>query len=142
MVACYGQVIGAIAELSARVRVISIRVPTEVGQMRSVCHGREFLVLEDIRMHARAESDSAIPVVKDAEKQGPIPSAWRSTLKKIIEAFVLKDYRISTGIPGVAPVSAATAEQIQNYIEEYGATLIDLPESTWNSSVCIWVGDH
>jgi hypothetical protein len=93
-------------------------------------------------MHAHPEGGSEIPVVKDAENQGPVPSAWRSILTEIITAFVRKDYRLSTGIPGVAPVSAATAEQIQNYIEDYGATLIDLPESTWNTSVCIWVGDR
>lgn len=39
MVACYGQVTGAIAELSARVRVISIRVPTEVGQKQNLEFG-------------------------------------------------------------------------------------------------------
>lgn len=83
-----------------------------------------------------------IPAVKDAENQGPVPSAWRSILTEIIASFVRKDYRLSTGIPGVAPVSAATAEQIQHYIEAYGATLIDLPASTWNTSVCIWIDNH
>lgn len=93
-------------------------------------------------MHAHAEDGGEIAVLKNAENQGPVPSAWRSILTEIIAAFVCKDYRLSTGIPGVAPVSNATAEQIQNYIRDYGATLIDLPESTWNTSVCIWVGDR
>jgi hypothetical protein len=93
-------------------------------------------------MQVRAEDGGEIPVVKDAENQGPVPSAWRSILTRIIAAFVRKDYRLSTGIPGAAPVSSETAEQIQNYIGSYGATLIDLPESTWSTSVCIWVGDR
>lgn len=93
-------------------------------------------------MQVHAEGGAEIPVVKDAENQRPVPSAWRSILTKIIAAFVRKDYRLRTGIPGVAPVSAATAEQIQNYIRDYGVTLIDLPESTWDTSACIWVGDR
>lgn len=93
-------------------------------------------------MHVHTEGGGEIAVFKDAENQGPVPSAWRSILTEIIAAFVRKDYRLSNGIPGVAPVSDATAEQIQNYIRDYGATLIDLPESTWNTSACIWVGDR
>jgi hypothetical protein len=85
----------------------------------------------------RRDTDS-----KDAENQGPVPSAWRSILTEVIAAFVHKDYQLSTGIPGVAPVPAATAEQVKNYIGDYRATLIDLPESTWNTSVCIWVGNR
>jgi hypothetical protein len=83
-----------------------------------------------------------IPVVKDAEKEGPIPSVWRPVLTGIVAAFARQDYRLSSGMAGVAPVSAVTAEQIQDYIENYGATLIDLPESTWNTSVCIWEGNR
>ncbi|MYM27431.1 hypothetical protein GTP58_03755 [Duganella sp. CY15W] len=93
-------------------------------------------------MQAHAKGGYEIPVVKDAQNQGPIPSTWRSILAEIIAAFVRKDYRLNTGIPGVAPVSATIGEQIQNYIRDYGATLIDLPESTWDTSVCIWGGNR
>jgi hypothetical protein len=37
-------------------------------------------------------------------------------------------------------VQADTAEQIENYIKNYGAELIELPEETWDSSVCSWAG--
>lgn len=93
-------------------------------------------------MQGHAECGGEVRVVKDAENQGPVPSAWRAMLTEIVAAFVRKDYRLSTGIPGVAPVLSATAEQIQNYIRGYGATLIDLPESAWNTSVCIWADDR
>jgi hypothetical protein len=78
--------------------------------------------------------------VTDEETERPIPSAWRWVIREIVGAFVRYDYQISAGIPGVAQVSAETAAQIQNYIQDYGATLVDLPEETWNSSVCIWMG--
>lgn len=63
-------------------------------------------------------------------------------LKEIVDAFVRLDYRLADGVPGVAPVSEETALQIREYIEEYGARLVALPEATWDTSVCIWMGNH
>lgn len=83
---------------------------------------------------------SEVMAVKDEEAERPIPSAWRSVIREIVNAFVRHDYYLGAGIPGVAQISAETATQIRNYIQDYGATLIDLPDETWNSSVCIWMG--
>src|SRR5690242_11413216 len=83
---------------------------------------------------------SEVLAVKDEEAQRPIPSAWRSVIREIVNAFVRHDYRLSSGVPGVTPVSAKTASQIKNYIQDYGETLIALPDETWKSSVCIWMG--
>jgi hypothetical protein len=83
-----------------------------------------------------------VPVTKDSENEGPIPSAWRPALKNIVDAFVRHDYRLADGVPGVAPVSEETATQIRAYIQEYGAKLIWLPQESWATSVCIWMGDH
>jgi hypothetical protein len=55
-------------------------------------------------------------------------------------AFVQRDYRLSAGVPGVEPVTNETAAHIEKYIEDYGETLVELPEETWDSSVCIWQG--
>ena len=78
--------------------------------------------------------------VKDEETERPIPSAWRSVIREVVDAFVRHDYYLGAGVSGVAQISAETATQIRNYIQDYGATLIDLPDETWNSSVCIWMG--
>jgi hypothetical protein len=83
-----------------------------------------------------------IPVIKDSENEGPIPSAWRPTLKNIVDAFVRHDYILADGVAGVAPVSEETATQIRTYIQEYGAKLVSLPQESWATSVCIWMGDH
>ena len=83
-----------------------------------------------------------VPVTKDSGNEGPIPSAWRSTLKNIVDAFVCHDYRLADGVAGVAPVSEKTATQIRTYIQQYGARLVSLPEESWATSVCIWMGDH
>ena len=31
---------------------------------------------------------------------------------------------------------------MRSYVKDYGETLIDLPEETWKSSVCIWMGSR
>ncbi|MCL1524999.1 DUF7668 domain-containing protein [Xanthomonas nasturtii] len=73
-------------------------------------------------------------------EQLPIPRHWRQTFLEIVAAFAAGDYRRE--IPGVMPISAETGSQLQRYIRDYGATLSALPEDTWDSSVCIWTGDH
>lgn len=45
-------------------------------------------------------------------------------------------------MPGVVSVSPEKAEQIEAYIQDYGADLIELPEDAWASSVCIWMGSR
>jgi hypothetical protein len=83
-----------------------------------------------------------VPVTKDAGKEGPIPSAWRPVLKSIVDAFAREDYTLKNGLPRVAPISAETARQVREYIHDYGAKLIELPPQSWDTSMCIWMGDH
>lgn len=83
-----------------------------------------------------------VRLIKESEGEGPIPSAWRPVLKNIVDAFARQDYGLANGIPGVNPVSEETATQIRQYIEEYGAKLVALPEESWSTSVCIWMEDH
>ncbi|KLT63871.1 hypothetical protein AB669_19235 [Pedobacter sp. BMA] len=83
-----------------------------------------------------------IPVEKNEEEELPIPQVWRPIFKNIVRAFVDKDYKLSLGVDNVNPISDETAEQMQEYIEEYGEELIDLPEETWDTSVYIYYGDY
>jgi hypothetical protein len=97
--------------------------------------------LKGERMRA-GNDNNEVPVTKDADNEGPIPSAWRPVLKTIVDAFAREDYALKDGLSGVAPVSAETARQVRGYIEDYGAKLIELPPQSWDTSVCIWTGDH
>lgn len=83
-----------------------------------------------------------ILVEKNEEEELPIPQVWRPIFKNIVKAFVNKDYNLSLGVNNVNPISDKTAEQMQEYIEEYGEELIDLPEETWDTSVYICYGDY
>lgn len=72
--------------------------------------------------------------------QKGIPAHWRQTFREIVSAFVAGDY--GRTVSAVEPISIETAAQIRCYIRDYGATLVTLPEETWDSSVCIWTGAH
>lgn len=101
---------------------------------------REAFRQGDIDKMAKRKSMAVVLAVKDEEAQHPIPTAWRPVFSEIVKAFVRGDYRLTTGIPGVGPVSAKTAKQIKEYVEDYGETLVELPEKTWSSSICMWAG--
>ncbi|EDP69488.1 hypothetical protein FBALC1_05333 [Flavobacteriales bacterium ALC-1] len=83
-----------------------------------------------------------IEVEKNEEEELPIPHLWRPTFKTIVNAFVQKDYELSSGINNVNPVLENTAEQIKEYIKDYREVLIELPDETWNTSVYICYGNY
>lgn len=83
-----------------------------------------------------------IGVEKNEEEEFPIPHLWRPTFKAIVDAFVQKDYGLSSGIKNVSPVSESTTEQIKEYIEDYGEVLVELPDETWGTSVYICYGNY
>ncbi|MBU2997102.1 hypothetical protein KO500_11695 [Cellulophaga baltica] len=83
-----------------------------------------------------------IIVEKNEEDEGLIPHVWRPIFKEIVSAFVKKDYALRTGIDKVTSVSENTAEQIKEYIEDYGEELVELPEESWKTSVYIYYGEY
>ena len=80
--------------------------------------------------------------MKDKTGAHLIAEAWRPLLREIVKALAEGDYDLSRGIPSVAPVSKATADQIRAYIVDFGEALADLPDETWDSSVSQWMGMH
>ena len=82
------------------------------------------------------------PAVKDEDAAHPIAGAWRPMLCEVVRSFVEGDYGLKKSVSGVEPISAKTAEHIRAYLDDYGATLIDLPEDTWQTSVAQWYGTH
>jgi hypothetical protein len=59
-------------------------------------------------------------------------------LREVVRSFSKGDYRLAKGVTGVDPVSAEKAEHIRASLARYGATLIDLPDDTWHTSVAQW----
>ena len=81
-------------------------------------------------------------MIKDDALQQPIPTAWRQAFRDVVSAFIAGDYRLDRGVLGVESIDSDTANQIREYLSDYGATLTALPEGTWESSVCMWMGSH
>jgi hypothetical protein len=86
--------------------------------------------------------NDAIPVIKDEENQTSVPTEWRKTMFDIIESFKKGDYGLADCIAGVNPISEKVSERIEKNIKNYGATLISLPEETWDSSACQWMWEY
>ena len=80
--------------------------------------------------------------LKDEEAEHPIAAAWRPILHEIVRALGRGDYQLAGGIESVEPVSEGTARHIRSYLDSYGATLVDLTEETWQTSVARWMGSH
>jgi hypothetical protein len=83
-----------------------------------------------------------IEATKDLDGEHPVASDWRPIFGEIVKAFVRGDYALSGGIAFVGPVSAETAEQIGNYVADYGETLTELSDDTWKTSIARWMGNH
>lgn len=84
--------------------------------------------------------EDEVKAIKYEENELPIPTAWRPVFSEIVESFVKGDYLLSSGILDVDSVSNETANQIKEYIQDYGEKLVSLSYETWNSSICIWMG--
>jgi hypothetical protein len=80
--------------------------------------------------------------VKDENDAHPIAGSWRPMLRDVVRRLVAGDYRLEEGVSGVEPVSSKTAEHIRSAIADYGATLVDLPPDSWQTSVAQWYGTH
>lgn len=79
-------------------------------------------------------------VIKNREVELPIPSKWRTTIAKIVDALVAEDYVLRSVVPSSELRSPDVASQMRSYIEDYGEKLIPLSEKSWDSSVYIWQG--
>ena len=82
------------------------------------------------------------PALKDPDAAHPVAGAWRPMLREVVRCFVRGDYRLGAGVRGVDPVPGATANQVRDYLADYGATLVELPDDTWQTSVAQWMGTH
>jgi len=96
-----------------------------------------------LRIQIMSEPTNTDPqALKDPEAQHPIAGAWRPMLREVVQRFVAGDYGLTHGVSNVEPVSMATTEQIRLYLADYGCTLVELPEDTWQTSVSQWMETH
>jgi len=86
-----------------------------------------------------SEEPTSPGAIRDEDAAHPVAAQWRPTLCAIVRAFSEGDYRIGRAIPGVDPISPERAESIEANIASYGATLVELPDESWETSVAQWM---
>jgi len=73
------------------------------------------------------------------DEEFPVPAVWRPTFEALVAHFVRGQFQ-PTELPEVDPVSDETAQQMQDYIADYGeVTLTELTDETWTTSVAQWL---
>lgn len=77
--------------------------------------------------------------VKD-ELQRPVAGVWRPVLQSVVRALACGDYQLIGEIDSVEPISDTVAAHIRGNIDSYGATLVELPDQTWETSCTMWRG--
>jgi len=83
-----------------------------------------------------------VPVLKDEDKQTPIPTVWRNTFNSIVEALREEDFNLELRVKGARSISTEDSERIVSNIQEYGDRLSSLLDTTWDTSVCQWMLDY
>lgn len=82
-----------------------------------------------------------VPILKDKEREHPVPSVWRRTLQEIAVALMNGNFNLY-GLIDVEPLDDAEAARVSGNIKAYGCTLISLPSACWDTSVCMWQLDY
>ena len=76
----------------------------------------------------------------DPTEQQPVPEKWRGILAQVADRIASGNFGRLALMPGVEPVSEATAAQLSSYVSGYPATLVPLPGESWDTSVCMFNG--
>jgi hypothetical protein len=79
--------------------------------------------------------------VKD-DQQRPVPAVWRPVLSQVVEAIRAGEPQRAGDNPLVEDVPPDIAEHIVEYVADYGATLVPLPDASWDTSVTLWQEDR
>ncbi|WP_333663911.1 DUF7668 domain-containing protein [Acinetobacter sp.] len=81
-----------------------------------------------------------IPVVYNEETASQVPTVWRETLIRIVEAFKNNDLSAISRIEGVQNIELEYLHEIAENVTDYGETLVSLPDETWETSQALWMG--
>ena len=71
------------------------------------------------------------PKSTEQDGQQPVPEAFRPSLEGIVRAFASGDYDSKQAVPNVEPIRSIVAQQAREFVEDFGETLVELPEQAW-----------
>lgn len=81
-------------------------------------------------------------IYRDEDQERPVPRTWRPIIRSIVDSLKRGDYQLKNASPDVERLSEESAKGVLEVVTYYGETLDTLPEHTWNTSVCRWMGDR
>lgn len=79
---------------------------------------------------------------KNEEIEQPIPIEWRPLLAGIVEDIRQRKLGSKTGANFEISVDPDEIELIYESVESYGDPLATLPEESWQTSACRWMGSY
>ena len=87
-------------------------------------------------------TEPIVPAIMDGSQERPIPTAWRSTFRDVINCIAAGNREILNANTAIIKVTTEDWSRFQDNIQAYGATLAPLSEETWKTSSCIWYGTY
>lgn len=82
-------------------------------------------------------------VLKDEERELPVPSIWRSALKQIVDSFV-QERALPTLVDAIIvdPIASDEAKISRQNIQDYPDPIGPLAEFSWTTSIYIWMDGY
>lgn len=82
----------------------------------------------------------AAKVVKDGLNEYPVPNGWRPTIVSVVHSLLSGEGL--EALPSVRPISTEDRQWMLENVEDYGASLAELPSEAWRSSVYQWMDGY
>jgi hypothetical protein len=76
---------------------------------------------------------------KDPEAAHPVPTAWRTRIRAFVNALASGSLDVTKS---EVTCSEATEAYVRANVIDYGETLTQLPEGSWETSQCQWMEGH
>jgi len=83
--------------------------------------------------------DQLPEAIKDRDTAHPVAGAWRPAFREVVDSLARGDHHFPHNVSFLRPVESETVSRMRAYVESYGATLVDLPDETWLTSVAQWM---
>ncbi|WP_428407609.1 DUF7668 domain-containing protein [Hyphococcus sp.] len=82
-------------------------------------------------------------VLKDEERELPVPVIWRSALKQIVDSFV-QESEPPTAVDAIVvdPIASDEAKINRQNIKDYPDPIGPLAEHSWATSIYIWMDGY
>ena len=77
---------------------------------------------------------------KNGEIEQEIPAEWRPVITEIVEGIRARNLRLKNVLGYEISVDVEEIADIYQSVDHYGEALVALPDDTWQTSVCRWMG--